>query len=329
MKYMELQKQIGATHIHHCYLFYGEEKYRIKKTVRSLTDKILGPDKNSFNYQVFYGRETTGATIAQAALTFPFLSRKKLLIIKETEVIADLENLLRVVDNPPTHCYMIFLADKVDFRKKFYAAFRKMGTDVIFWRPFENELPRLIRQSTNEQGYKITPEAVDLLIDLCGTDLMQLENELEKITLYVGEKKTIHGEDVEEVGGGGECIHNIFELTHSIGNGNLARAIGIINQLLLTGEPPLKILAMIVRQFRNIWQGKQMLSQGDSPEKIRQKLRVYKPTLRSFLNQTRRFNDRSLEKVFKILLDYDFRFKSSCVPSRLLMELLIIDLCRL
>ncbi len=155
---------------------------------------------------------------------------------------------------------------------------------------------------------------------------MRLENELEKIFLYVGEKKTIDAADVEKVGGGW-AINNIFELTDSIGSGNVYRAIYIVDQLLSAGEHPLGIMALVVRQFRNIWQGIQMLAQGDSPEKVGQKLRVGKLSLRNFLAQTRRFNDYSLGRIFKILLDYDLRFKSSRVPQRLLMELLILDIC--
>jgi len=327
MQYQNLQKDITAGRIHHCYLFYGEEKYQIEKAVENITAKVVGSNKNSFNYQVFYGSETSGAAITQAALTLPFLSPKKFLLIKETENIPDLQNLVRLVEKTPDHCYLVFLADKVDFRQKFFAALRKIGTEVRFWKPFESKLPGWIVQHTREKGIKITADAIDSLIGFCGTDLMRLENELEKIFLYIGQKKIIEAKDVSEAAGG-EAIHTIFELTDSIGNGNIGRAIDIVNQLLITGEPPLRIMALIIRQFRNIWQGRQMISQGDSLELIGKKLRVSKLSLKNFIRQTKRFNDHSLKRIFNILLDYDFRFKSSRIPPRLLMEFLIIDICR-
>lgn len=328
MQYQNLQKDITTGRIRHCYLFYGEEKYQIEKAVENITAKVIGSNKNSFNYQVFYGSETSGTAIIQAALTLPLLSPKKFLLIKETENIPDLQNLVRIVEKTPDHCYLVFLADKVDFRQKFFAALRKIGTEVRFWKPFESRLPGWIVQHTREKGGRITADAIDSLIGFCGTDLMRLENELEKIFLYVGQKKIIDAKDVSEAAGG-EAIHNIFELTDSIGNGNIGRAIDIVNQLLIMGEPPLRIMALIIRQFRNIWQGRQMISQGDSLEIIGKKLRVGKLSLRNFLTQTKRFNDHSLKQIFNILLDYDFRFKSSRIPPRLLMELLIIDICRL
>jgi DNA polymerase-3 subunit delta len=326
MKYQNLQKDISTGHIRHCYLFYGDERYQIEKAVENITAKIIGSNKNSFNYQVFYGSETSGTAITQAALTLPFLSPKKFLLIKETEHIPDLENLVRLVEKTLEHCYLVFLADKVDFRQKFFAAFRKIGTEVRFWKPFESKLPGWIIQHTREKGFRITADAIDSLIGFCGTDLMRLENELEKVFLYVDQKKIIDAKDISEAAGG-EAIHTIFELTDSIANGNVDRAVDIVNQLLITGEPPLKIMALIIRQFRNIWQGIQMISQGDSLEKIGKKLRVGKLSLKNFLAQTKRFNEHSLKRIFNILLEYDFRFKSSRIPPRLLMELLIIDIC--
>lgn len=327
MKYQQLQNEIASGHIRHSYLFHGEEKYLIEKAVANITDKIIGPDKNGFNYQIFYGSETAGVAITQSAMTFPLFSRKKFLLIKETEKITDPENLIKLVDKTPQHCYLIFLADKVDLRKKFFSTFRKAGTDVKFWRPYENKIPGWIHQRVREENYKISPAAVDSLIGIVGADLMRLENELEKIFLYVGDKKTIDARDVEKIGGGW-AVHNIFELTDSIGNGSVGRAIDIVGRLLGAGEHPLGILALIARQFRNIWQGGQMLARGDSLEKVGQKLRVSKFSLNNFQAQTRRFNNRSLVWIFKILLDYDFRFKSSKVPQQLLMELLIIDICQ-
>ena len=326
MQYQKLQSEIASGHIRHCYLFYGEEKYLIEKTVAGLTDKILGTEKNNFNYQIFYGSETSSTAIKQAAMTVPFLSRKKLLLIKETEKIPDAQNLIKLIEKPPGHCYLIFLAENADFRRKFYAAFRKVETDVKFWRLFESKIPGWIRRRVGEAGFKISSDAVDSLIGLCGNDLMALDNELGKTFLYVEEKKTIDREDVEKVGGGG-AVHTVFELTHSIGCGSVDQAIGIVDKLLLAGEHPLKIMALIVRQFRIIWQSKQMLSQGDSPEMIGRKLGVGKMSLKNFLAQTRRFNNHFLKRNFEILLDYDVLFKSSKVPHRLLMELLILDLC--
>jgi DNA polymerase-3 subunit delta len=326
MEYRDIQKEISTGHIRHCYLFHGEEKYRIGKMVALVTEKIIGPDKNSFNYQVFYGSETSGAAITGSARTFSLFSKKKFMLIKETEKISDPENLVKLVKKTPEHCYLIFLAEKVDFRQKLFAAFRKAGADVKFWRPFENMLPGWIRQRVREEGFSISSDAVNLFVGFCGTDLMRLDSELEKVFLYLGEKKIINAGDVEKAGIGGP-VYNVFELTDSIGTGNINRAIDIVDQLLVTGEHPLKIMALIVRQFRNIWQGRQMLSQGDSPGKIGQKLRVNRLSLKNFLTQTRRFDDRSLKRIFKILLDYDLRFKSSRTPPNLLMELLIIDIC--
>lgn len=327
MQYQNLLKDITSGKIRHCYLFYGEEKYQMEKAVENITAKVIGPNRNSFNYHIFYGSETNGNSIKQAALTLPLLSPKKFLLIKETENIPDMGKLVKLVEKTPEHCYLVFLANKVDFRQKFFAAFRKTGTEVRFWKPFESKLPGWIFQQVQANGFRITADAIDCLIGFCGNDLMRLENELQKVFLYVDQKKIINAKDISKAAGG-EAIHTVFELTDSIGNGNIDRAVDIVNQLLITGEPPLKIMALIVRQFRNIWQGKQMISQGDSPEKIGRTLRVSRLSLKNFLNQTKRFNEQSLKRIFNILLDYDFRFKSSRIPPQLLMELLIIEICR-
>jgi DNA polymerase-3 subunit delta len=165
-----------------------------------------------------------------------------------------------------------------------------------------------------------------MLQESVGNRLQDIANELEKLNLYVGESKEITEELIEKAVSSLR-VESIFELTDRVGNRKVLDALVALAQLMKSGEPPLKILAMITRQFRLLTKARSLLDQGMGPDEIRSALKVRDFVWRKLSPQAARFSREKLEKCYQLLLKADLALKSRTISHKIILERLIMDLC--
>src|SRR5262245_52510506 len=124
-----------------CFL-YGEEAFLVERAVRMLLDRAIDPSLKDFNYNVFYGNESKGIEIVDAAQTLPMFADRRAVLVKRAEALkADAqEALLPYIQNPCTSTCLIFTGAKIDQRKKFFLELKKHGALVEYKRLYDNKL---------------------------------------------------------------------------------------------------------------------------------------------------------------------------------------------
>ena len=120
---------------------------------------------------------------------------------------------------------------------------------------------------------------------------------------------------------------NVFDLIDSIAQRKAARAIGLLNDCLVQGEAPLKILFLLVRQFRQLLLIKDLNDQGYLEAEIKNRLKVHPYVVTKGLKMGRQFSKDQLIKFMDQLLKAEVTLKSTSVNGGELLESLIIDLC--
>jgi DNA polymerase-3 subunit delta len=194
--------------------------------------------------------------------------------------------------------------------------------------PSQREIILWIRTIARELGKQVTAEAAGYLQEAIGRDLQAIYHELFKASLYVGERERIELKDMERVMSEVR-VATIFELTKAVGNKDLKRAFRALERIWESGEPPLKILGMISRQFRHLLITKEILMHGGGTEVIKKELGIANPYyLRELVAQAKGFSQASLQRALKSLWQADLKLKRSSLPRRLLLEELIITLSR-
>ena len=330
MNTAELTAQLKKGRILPAYYFYGNEGYLKDNSVNLIREKFIGSDvQKGLNYEIFYGKNTPPEQIVNSANTIPLFTAQKLIIIKEADRFsaADLEKFIAYIANPaPTSC-LIFVAEKADLRKKFFSRLKKTGAIVKYDHPYENKLPPFILEIAGKFNKKVSREALNLLIEVVGNDLQSLNNEIEKLSIYLGKRETIVPEDIEAVVTKLK-ISTIFELVDSIGEKNRKEALKRLILLLDSGEPPLLILAMITRQFRLLGRAGELLKKGTSPPEIAKELKIPPFTVAKLIKGAERFSLKEIEEFFPQLFDTDLALKSSRIPKKIILERLIIYLCQ-
>ena len=173
-------------------------------------------------------------------------------------------------DGLPAGNCLIFTAEDVDKRKKLYKIIAELGV-VLHFGEVKNEtarketLQRQAQQLLDGYGKKLSPAAWVALGKKTGFDLRRSMSELEKLVSFVGERKMVEKEDVEEAVGRTK-EDEVFALTTALSEKNQLAALGALKNLLDQGIHHLIILTMMVREVRLLLQARLLVDSGKLPK---------------------------------------------------------------
>ncbi|MHB8482718.1 MAG: DNA polymerase III subunit delta [Nitrospiria bacterium] len=309
-------------------LITGEEEFLVAEQLKKMKDRLIDPGLSDFNYHLFYGSLLEVEEILNIAQTFPLLSEKRLVIVKETDLIPskELEKLLPYLDNPSPSTCLVFVAAKADMRKSFFIRFKEKGKVISCGKLYENQVGPWIRNLLREASLEIEDPALLFLKTELGADLSRLSVELEKLKSFIGEKKKITIQDCKVLIRGHRS-YTVFDLVNAVGNKNQTLAMLLLTGLLGEGEQPLVLLAMLVRHFRNLLKLGECQKLRYSRMEVSKRLGIPEFFLAEIYKHATLYSRSELEGVFRLCLEADFQLKGNTrLPDRV-MEALILDLC--
>jgi DNA polymerase-3 subunit delta len=330
--------------IYPVYFLYGPEDYLIDEVIQRLLDNTLSRKERGLNLHLFSGGEHSGKEIVQTAQTIPMFSQYRFVLISEADRIDEEEmgELLMYTEKPsPTTC-LVLCAQTLGPWKKHQAEIEKVGKVIECTRLKGKALVSWVKNRMAERGKKLSEEAADYLVEVVGDHLHDLENALEKAFLSVGDKRTIELSDVEGIASEVK-VSTVFDLMDAIGHQNLEKALGILEKALESktvsfkkeeetskkmDDPVPLLLSMMAKQYRNIWRVKEMASQQEEVSEIAKVLRMSPWNVKKLMDQGGHFSESSLREGILNCHRIDLSIKRGRVQKDLLMEKLVIDLCR-
>ncbi len=211
------------------YWLEGEEEYFIDEIMEYAEKKILSEADASFNQTVFYGKDANWADIINACRRYPMFAERQVVLLKEAQQMKDVEKLESYVENPLNSTIFVvsYKGKTLDGRSKFSKLIKKKGEVFLSKRIYENQLPGWINGYLQTNGFKITPKALNLLVDHIGNDLSRMVNEIDKLSLNIGNEKNITEDDIEKYIGISK-EYNIFELQSAFSKKDNSKAIRIL-----------------------------------------------------------------------------------------------------
>lgn len=317
------------------YLFWGDEWYLKKKELDQFVEQIP-LDVRDFNLDVFEEQSVSYSELKDAVSTLPVFCDQRLVVLKNSRLLGTAgkknrggiseEQLFQVLNNlNSASCLLILAEGNVDRRKKAYKLIAEQGEVKEFGPLKGRELLAWLNDQFEQRGKKIAKDAAQLILDSCSGSLSQLLQEVEKISLYCGERPLI---DKGTVSGLISPINQetIFQLVDAVAEKNGKLALQILQRMLDDNESPLKILFMVTRQFRLIFQVKSLTEQGQSPKMLASILRQPPFVVHNCLRQGRRYSIEELNHIFDLLLAADSSIKTGRYQPRLALELLVAKL---
>lgn len=211
------------------YWLEGDEEYFIDKAVSYAEHHILSENEASFNLSIFYGRDAAWADVINACRRYPMFAERQVVLLKEAQQMRDVEKLEAYVENPLQSTVLVvsYKNKKVDGRTKFAKVLKEKGVLISTKKIYDNQLPEWISELVVSKDLAISPKGIALLADHIGNDLTRIENEVEKIQVNLGKRKTITEEDIEEFVGVSKEF-NVFELQAALAKKDISKAIRII-----------------------------------------------------------------------------------------------------
>ena len=234
------------------YIFGGPEIFLKNKMFELLSDKFVPPeDKNDNVFKVVCNTKELNEIIGQF-YSFAFNTSPRLFYLQDIENIPSKQrkNFYETISSSgiPLNTYIIFTTIDSKVASEITSKFKQQSEKIDFWAPFANQLPAWVKKECNEYGADMSTESADLLIELAGSDLALLHQEIKKLALsYYGKKI-----GVKEVKNSVAYMRHdtVFDLMNAFGTKNPAKMLRILETLLNNGESPQKIWYMLCKQIR-------------------------------------------------------------------------------
>ncbi|GEB31900.1 MULTISPECIES: DNA polymerase III subunit delta [Brevibacillus] len=316
------------------YVLYGPEAFLAEEFLTLAKNQMIDPQFRDLNMSVYDCTETGLTDILQDAETLPFLGEHRLVIARQayfltgskpqTKVESDPDALLGYLQNPPPYTTLILHteSEKLDERKKLVKTLQQKAKVIPFPLLKDADLYGWVERQADKYQAKIGRQQAMKLVERVGQELRLLDKEVEKLALYVGVGGSITDEIIEMLGAR-TLEQDVFGLIEQVASGKLDRALRMMYDCMKTGEEPIKLIALLARQFRMLLHVKQLAPRGYSQQQMAGMIKMHPYAVKKAIEQARHFSEDSLKKLLHILAEEDFRMKSGQVDKRLALELFV------
>ncbi|HOB19224.1 MAG TPA: DNA polymerase III subunit delta [Candidatus Atribacteria bacterium] len=342
MNYMAMFDEIKNNKIGSLYLFYGAEEFVKSEALAQMADRLVSKDFAGLNYQIIDGTEVSGGSIIDACETLPFMSDRRLVVVKDHpgltgkragEGSSDEEALKDYLERlPDSTCLLFYCHGDVNKTRALYKALTKIGKVVEFPLLERKELMKWTSRAFRKSGREISPADLELFLDRAGNSLERISKEVEKLVSYTKQDPVITGEIIQKMV---KPLpeHTVFQLIDSIAARKKSDALKLLDVLMENGEPVMLILTLLARQIKIILLCKEYqdmkLSYGMAVDRLTaiEGIKVHPYTAKKCMAQARNFTSDQLKSALKDCADLDFNIKSGRIEDRIGMELLIVKMC--
>jgi DNA polymerase-3 subunit delta len=312
------------------YAVAGDEDFLKRQVLISLKDLVLGGSDESFGLSTYPGDKTEFATVRDELDTVPFLGGRRLIVVEAADpfVTRYRSNLEKYVGQPSATGVLALEVKTWPANTKLAKLVPDAAT-LTCKAPPVYRLPQwCVQWAASRHDKQLAMPAAQLLVDLVGGEMGQLDQELAKLAVYVGAAKKIDVADVDVLVGRGHSA-SAFKIFDAIGASKPAEALAILDSLFDQGEEPIRILAAFSMQLRRLAQAARLTEQGVASSAALAQAGVPPFALRDSEQQLRHIGTRRAGKLYDWLLEADLGMKgSSQLPPRTLLERLIVRLAR-
>lgn len=344
------------------HLLLDADEYLAAEWLSEQKAKLGDPELASLNTVELNGAQTNAAAVLGEAAMTPFLTGHRLVIVRGlleaydrrmaaakasgAAVYVEAAQLLEGLRQTPESCVLVFMDNSLDKRRGLWKGFlapaagnrperRVDGLEALIKEgvvqietlttPDVKALPAWLQRRARQRGIAIDGGAVALLCNFVGPNLRQLDNELEKLSLYAGGRPITQQDVRAMVADAGEEM--IWNLTDALALRQPAQAMRALRDLRRNDQNPIYILSMIARQYRMLIEVKSLLAAGVSdPYDIAKQLGYAAYPVQKALQWSHQYSFAELEAILERLLEVDMAMKTGADQGTEL-DVLTAELC--
>ena len=225
--YESICKDIADRKYAPVYVLMGEEPFFIDQITDLLVDNVLTEEERDFNQSIFYGAGADAVSVINAARRFPMMAEHQLIVVKEAQLMRDIELLTAYVKHPLASTVLVinYKYKTLDRRKTLAAAVEKNGILFESKKIPDYKMPGYITGLLQQRSLAIDAKAAQMLSDFLGNDLNRLSKELDKLAIVMAQmgSKRVTPELVERNIGISKEYNN-FELIKALATKDVLKA---------------------------------------------------------------------------------------------------------
>lgn len=312
-------------------VLYGEEKILLDKKLETLKKKYHIHEDN-MNLMTYWCNEVSMSEIVSDALTPPFFSEYKMIIVKNPIFLTtqkqkdiyeeDIKVLLDYLqhDNPFTIFVIYHDVKNFDERKKSVKILRKICQFYEADKLSSQQLYKTVRESIIKRGSMIDDDALNLFLSRMPNDLLSISKEVDKLCLYT---KHIDREAIDKLVTK-QLEENVFELTSAYLNKDLEKSLKIYKDLMILNEEPIKLIVLIGNSLRLLYQVRLLDRKGYNDKEIAQMLSLNPFRLKYIRADGKDFELNELLVKIDELSQLDIAIKTGIIDKYKGLELFIL-----
>lgn len=331
----ELKAAIKTKNLGRLYFFHGEETFLLNHYLSQVRDLLLDPLTESFNGHRLTAETFSVQDFADSVENLPMMAENTFVQVDDIDLFkmneADREKMAEILNDIPEYCTVVFtfltVAWKPDKRlKKLWEAVENNGTIVEFARQDTQDLVAWITRHFAAREKKISTDLCVYLIDITGGTMTALSGEIDKICAYSGVRE-IKKTDIDAVT---EPVLDavVFQMTDQLSSGAYEQALVKLQELLKMQQEPLSILGAVGGHFRRLGAARTLLDNGRTSFDLQKLCGIPDYPAKKTMEAARRIRPEFCAKAMELILETDYKMKTSFDDGQRLLELLILQLAR-
>ena len=332
----DLKLSLRNKQLDNLYFFHGEEVFLLHHYLGQIKKQLLDPLTESFNFHRLNNETFDIQTFADAVENLPMMAEYSLVEVDDIDLFkmneADRNKMTEILSDIPDYCCVVFTYItqpwKPDKRlKKLWDAVDTKGKIVEFAKQNQRDLIAWVTRHFAAHKKRISTDLCAYLIEITGGTMTALSGEIEKICSFSGSDE-IRKTDIDAVT---EPVLDavVFQMTDYLSAGRYDQALDKLQQLLKMQQEPLAILGAVGGHFRRIGTARTLLDHGRNASDL-QKLCAPIPDFaaRKTMDAARRLRPEFCQKASQLVMETDYRMKTSFDDSERLLELLLLQLAQ-
>ena len=329
MHAIEFLEAPGESKIGPIVVVYGKDRFFKHEVVHQLIPLVLGADHDELSVSRLSGDKLELKTVVDSLLTVSMWSPKQIVIVEDADefVSNNREGLENYLDRPAKKSILILDVTTFASNTRLAKKTASIGLSVEC-NPLKE--PAVVgwvsKNCQRRHGKKIDRQAAQLMVELLGVDLGSIDQELAKLSAYVGNAPSIDAGAVERLVGGWK-METTWKMLDAVRDGNVGVAIELLDKLLTAGEHPLKLFGGINFVFRPIAKATELSRQGTQLNEALAQAGTKPFVIAPTAAYLKRITRRRAEQIYDWLLEADIGTKgASPLPEQIQAELLLLKL---
>ena len=317
------------------YFFHGEEVFLLHHYLSELRKKTIDELTQDFNSHRFTQETFNVQAFSDAVEALPMMAERTFVQVDEIDIFklneAEREKMIEIFSDVPEYCTVVFTYEIVEWKpdkrlKKLWDAVSKNGTIVEFAKQSQRDLIAWVTRHFAEYKKRISTDLCAYLIDITGGTMTALQGEITKIAAYSG-ADTIVKADIDAVT---EPVLDavVFQMTDLLGSGKYGEALLKLQTLLKMQEEPIAILGAVGGHFRRISTARTLIDCGKNTDDLMRLTGMKDYPARKTMTAARSFHARFCRRAAELIMETDYKMKTSFDDQERLLELLILELAQ-